>query len=110
MTFDLDFVVKVTRNVAKFHLHHVTYAHARFEIATCEGFVGDAFTRIVTENHTHARTYAWTDGRTTDGRRTAGFGTKVILTPQLSIIFIEEKKSGSVDLRRFNSAALVIEP
>ena len=68
MTFDLDFVVKVTRNVAKFHLHHVTYAHARFEIATCEGFVGDAFTRIVTENHSHARTYIRMDGQTDDGR------------------------------------------
>ena len=43
--FDLDLGVKVTQNVAKYPLHHVTYAPAKFEVATpnCEG--GDAFTR-----------------------------------------------------------------
>ena len=32
--FDHDIVVKVTRDVAKYPLHHVTYAPAKFEAAT----------------------------------------------------------------------------
>ena len=31
-TFDFD--PKVTQNVAKYHLHHVTYAPAKFAVAT----------------------------------------------------------------------------
>ena len=34
----LDFGVKVTQNVAQYHLHQVTYALAKFEVATCEDF------------------------------------------------------------------------
>ena len=32
--YDLDLGVKVTQNVAQYHLHHVTYAQAKFEVAT----------------------------------------------------------------------------
>ena len=32
--FDLDHGVKVTRNVAKYPRHHVTYAPAKFDVAT----------------------------------------------------------------------------
>ena len=44
--FDHDLRVKVTQYVAKYPLHHVTYAHAKFEVATSNGLEGDAFTRI----------------------------------------------------------------
>ena len=33
-TFDLELVVKVTRNVARYPLHHETYAPAQFEVDT----------------------------------------------------------------------------
>ena len=42
--FYLDFVVKVTQNVAQCPLHHVTYAPTEFEVTTSYG-LGDAFTR-----------------------------------------------------------------
>ena len=42
--FDLDLGVKVTRNVAQYPLHHVTYSATKFEVATSKG-LGDAFTR-----------------------------------------------------------------
>ena len=32
--FDLDLGVKVTRNIAQYPLHHVTYTRAKFEVAT----------------------------------------------------------------------------
>ena len=32
LTYDLDLEVKVTRNVAKYPLHHVAYAPAKFEV------------------------------------------------------------------------------
>ena len=72
MTFDLDFGVKVTRNVAQYPLHHVTYSPTKFEVATSNGLEGDTFTRNVT------------DGRT-DGRRT-DFDTKLIYP-----FFLKEK-------------------
>ena len=34
MTFDLDLGVKVTRNVAQYPLHHMTYPATKFEVAT----------------------------------------------------------------------------
>ena len=37
--------VKVTQNVAQYPLHHVTYAHAKFEVAMSNGLGGNAFTR-----------------------------------------------------------------
>ena len=37
--------VKVTRNVAQYHLRHVTYSGTKFEVATSNGLAGDAFTR-----------------------------------------------------------------
>ena len=41
-TFDLYLGVKVTQNVAQeYHLYHVTYAPANFEVATSTG-LGDA--------------------------------------------------------------------
>ena len=33
LTFDRDLGVKVTRNVAQYPLHYVTYAQAKFEVA-----------------------------------------------------------------------------
>ena len=43
--FDLDPKVKVTRNVAQYPLHHVTYSATKFEVATSNGLEGDTFTR-----------------------------------------------------------------
>ena len=60
MSFDLDLGVKVTRNVAQYPLHHVTYLGTKFKVAVSNGLGGDAFTRNVT------------DGQRTD------FGTKLI--------------------------------
>ena len=40
----LDLGVKVTRNVAQYPLHHVTYSATKFEVAMPKG-LGDAFTR-----------------------------------------------------------------
>ena len=40
--------VKVTQNVAQYHLYHVTYTLAKFEVATSNGLEGDTFTR---KNH-----------------------------------------------------------
>ena len=46
-SFDLDFEVKVTQNVAQYPLHHVTYAATKFEVARSKGLGGDTFTRNV---------------------------------------------------------------
>ena len=62
--FDLG--VKVTRNVAQYPLHHVTYSPTKFEVATSNGLGGDTFTRNVTDVRTDGRTDVQTDGRTTD--------------------------------------------
>ena len=35
--FDLDLGIKVTQNVAQYPLHHVTYAPAKFDIASSHG-------------------------------------------------------------------------
>ena len=43
--FDLDLGVKVTQNVAKYPLYHVTFSATKFEVATSKGLGGDAFTR-----------------------------------------------------------------
>ena len=42
--FDLDFGVKVTQDVAKCPLHHVTYSDTKFEVSTSDGLGGDALT------------------------------------------------------------------
>ena len=34
LTFDLEVGVKVTRNITQYPQHHVTYAQAKFEVAT----------------------------------------------------------------------------
>ena len=44
LTFDLDLGVKVTQNVTQYPQHHVTYAQAKFEVATSKSLWGDAFT------------------------------------------------------------------
>ena len=43
--FDLGLEVKVTRNVAQYPLHQVTYSATKFEVATCYGLGDDTFTR-----------------------------------------------------------------
>ena len=43
--FDLDLGVKVTQDVAQYPPHHVRYAHVKFEVATCNGLGGYAYTR-----------------------------------------------------------------
>ena len=43
--FDLDLGVKVTQDVAKYPLHHVTHSDKKFEVATSDGLGGDAFTK-----------------------------------------------------------------
>ena len=46
--FDLDHKVKgvkVTQNVAQYPRYHMTYAPAKFEVATSHGYGEDAFTR-----------------------------------------------------------------
>ena len=35
--FDLDLGIKVTQDVAQHPLHHVTYAFAKFDVATSNG-------------------------------------------------------------------------
>ena len=35
--FDLEIGVKVTQDVAKYPLHHVTYSDTKFEISTSDG-------------------------------------------------------------------------
>ena len=42
--FDVDLGVKVTRNVALYPLHHVTYSATKFEVATSNCLGGDTFT------------------------------------------------------------------
>ena len=49
-----DLVVKVTRNIAQFTLHHMTYAATKFEVATSNG-LGDTFTKNVTDAPTDDR-------------------------------------------------------
>ena len=44
----LDHGIKVTQNVTQYPLHHVTYAPAKFEAATCTSDgLGDVFTRKI---------------------------------------------------------------
>ena len=45
----LTFGTKFIQNVAQYPLHHVTYAPAKFEVATSNGLGGDAFTREYSE-------------------------------------------------------------
>ena len=63
LTFDLDLGVKVTRNIAQYPLHHVTYSTTKFEVDSSNGLGGDTFTRNVTDGRTQGRT----DGQTDDG-------------------------------------------
>ena len=91
LTFDLDLGVKVTRNVAQYPLHHVTYSTTKFEVATSYGLGGDTFTRNVTDGRTHGRTDRRTDGRT-DGRTTDR------LWHEINIPFFLKKKAGIIRL------------
>ena len=45
LTFDIDLGVKVTRNVAQYPLHYVTYSAAESQVATSNGLGGDTFTK-----------------------------------------------------------------
>ena len=55
LTFDL--VVKATRNVGQYTLHHVTYSTTQFEGPTFNGLGGDTFTRNVRDRHTDGPTF-----------------------------------------------------
>ena len=41
----LDLGFKVTRNVAQYPLHHMSYSATKFEVDTSNGLGGDTFTR-----------------------------------------------------------------
>ena len=41
--FDIELRVKVTENIAQYPLHHVTYAHIKYELNTSNGLGGDEF-------------------------------------------------------------------
>ena len=43
--FNLDLGANVTQNVAQYPLHYVTYAAAKFKVATSNSLGGDTFTR-----------------------------------------------------------------
>ena len=43
--FDLNLDVNVTQHTTQYPLHHVTYAHVQFKVATSNGLGGDSFTR-----------------------------------------------------------------
>ena len=43
--FDLDLGVKVTQNVAKYPLYHVTYSATKFKVATSNCLGRDTITR-----------------------------------------------------------------
>ena len=45
LTVDLDLGAKVTQYIAQYPLHHVTYAAAKFEVATSNGLGEYSFTR-----------------------------------------------------------------
>ena len=60
-TFDLDLGVKITRNVAQYPLHHVTYSTTKFKVATSNRLGGDTFTRNVTDGRMHGQTDGQTD-------------------------------------------------
>ena len=42
---DLDQVVKVTQNVVQYPPNHMTYAYAKFNVATSNSLGEDSFTR-----------------------------------------------------------------
>ena len=37
--------LRVTQDVAKYPLHHVTFSDTKFEVSTSDGLGGDAFTK-----------------------------------------------------------------
>ena len=54
LTVNLD--LGVTRNVAQYPLHHVTYLGTKFEVTASNCLGGDTFTRSVTGARKHGRT------------------------------------------------------
>ena len=44
--FELDLGVKVTQDVVRYPLHHVTYSDTKFEVSTSDSLGGDVFTKI----------------------------------------------------------------
>ena len=59
-SFDLVLGVKVTQNIVQCPQHHVTYAPAKFEVATSNSLGEDAITRNMT--------YEPTDRQIDDGQ------------------------------------------
>ena len=57
--FDLDLGINVTRNVAQYPLHHVTYLGTKFKVAMSNGLGGDAFTINVMDAQTHTLTVGY---------------------------------------------------
>ena len=43
--YDLDLVVKITKNVVKYPPNYITYTPAKFEVAMSNSLGEDAFTR-----------------------------------------------------------------
>ena len=54
--------LKVTRNIAQYHLQHVTCLGTKFEVAPSNSLVGDIFTRNVMDGRMDGQT----DRRTMD--------------------------------------------
>ena len=61
MTVDLDTKVKVTQTYAQFPLFYVSYAPAKFAVASSNGLGGDAFARNVMDGQMNAHMDAHTD-------------------------------------------------
>ena len=53
--FNLDLGVKVTRNIAQYLLHHVTYTPAKFEVDRSNSLGEDTITRNLTDRQTDVR-------------------------------------------------------
>ena len=58
--------LKLTRNIAQYHLQHVTCLGTKFEVAPSNGLVGDIFTRSVMDGRMDGRMDGQTDRRTMD--------------------------------------------
>ena len=52
----IHYLTLVTRNVAQYSLHHMTYAATKSEVAMSNCLGGDTFTRNVMDGYTGRRT------------------------------------------------------
>ena len=57
-----DLLVKVTQNLAQYFLHHVTYAPAKFKVATANSLGGDTISKNVTDGLMDRQIEIHTDG------------------------------------------------